>query len=362
MQQINVEKILKEYDEKLELYSSFIHKTEQLIREILSENKIEAHSVTSRVKERDSLARKLRRPDSKYECLSDITDVAGVRIVTYLANDVDRIARLLVKEFVVDEENSIDKRTILDPDRFGYVSVHHVVSLTPERTKLTEYSKFPSLKIEIQTRSILQHAWAEIEHDLGYKSNIAVPTIMRRRFSRLAGLLELADQEFIDIADQLRDYESKVTKRIKKEPQSVDLNKASLAAFMRRSALLVRLDKKICELVGASLTTNRHPAMIENDLKKLDFIGINTIQDLETALQDHESLIISFARKWVGGKIYDEMPIGVSLLYLSYVMLGKCGDAVKAQAFLKSVGIGNIYQRKGVADKVISTYNSIKDS
>ena len=98
-----------------------------------------------------------------------MTDITGVRVITYFADQVDEIAKVMEGEFNIDIKNSIDKRDILDPDRFGYLSLHYViVSLSSARCALAEYRSFSELKAEVQVRSILQHAWAEIEHDLGY--------------------------------------------------------------------------------------------------------------------------------------------------------------------------------------------------
>ena len=58
------------------------------------------------------------------------------------------------------------------------------------------------LVAEVQVRTILQHAWAEIEHDIQYKSTIAIPNTIRRRFMALAGLLEIADREFQAIQNE----------------------------------------------------------------------------------------------------------------------------------------------------------------
>jgi ppGpp synthetase/RelA/SpoT-type nucleotidyltranferase len=115
---------------------------------------------------------------------------------------------MVEREFVVDRTNSVDKRTLLDPDRFGYQSLHYVAALSVARTGLAEYGRFTGLRVEIQIRSTLQHAWAEIEHDLGYKSAAGVPRDIRRRFSRIAGLLELADEEFSVIRRDLDAYTS----------------------------------------------------------------------------------------------------------------------------------------------------------
>ena len=117
------EKILEQYDHDYHLYSAFTEKTRDLIIEILRENDIHVHSVTYRVKDRDSLAKKTSGPDSHYSDLHDITDIAGIRITTYFEDDVDKVSQLIEEQFTVDHENSVDKRALLDPDRFGYLSL-----------------------------------------------------------------------------------------------------------------------------------------------------------------------------------------------------------------------------------------------
>ena len=80
------------------------------------------------------------------------------------------------------------------------MSMHYVVSIHQNRLKFTEYKSYTNLKIEIQIRSILQHGWAEIEHDLGYKGAKGIPDEFKRDFNRISALLETADNEF----DRLR--------------------------------------------------------------------------------------------------------------------------------------------------------------
>lgn len=60
-----------------------------------------------------------------------MTDIAAIRITMYYADEVDKIAERIPAEFDVDWDNSTDKRQVLDPHRFGYLSWHHVVSIGP---------------------------------------------------------------------------------------------------------------------------------------------------------------------------------------------------------------------------------------
>src|SRR5215213_9284904 len=86
------QRILREYDESLDLYRGLTSKVESLMIEMLQDKNIQVHSITSRVKERDSLREKIARTGKNYAELSDITDITGVRIITYFEDDVDKIA------------------------------------------------------------------------------------------------------------------------------------------------------------------------------------------------------------------------------------------------------------------------------
>jgi ppGpp synthetase/RelA/SpoT-type nucleotidyltranferase len=351
------EDILGAYDNNYDLYKTFATKLEHLIIEILEDKNINYHSVTSRVKTRDSFCNKLDKSTDKYKCFSDITDVAGARIITYFEDDVDRVANIIEHEFVIDKHNSIDKRLLLDPDRFGYLSLHHVVSLLPERCALTEYKRFPNLKAEIQTRSILQHAWAEIEHDLGYKSKQGIPRTIRRKFSRLAGLLELADKEFIEIRDDLRKYEEEVESQIERDPSLVTIDNVSLISFVKTNPLVRKLDLQIEVVCGAQIEDEI--LNVDTHVERLYYFNITTISELERILAQHMDEVVEFARKWLTAYKFKLFAHGISIFYLEYVLLAKLRKADEIAEYLERYDIGSSDGRLKLTDKIIKTYNSL---
>jgi putative GTP pyrophosphokinase len=195
---MNLDEVIKKYDsEQMGTYRLLSEKMKEFLSSILSSKGIVPHSITSREKNPEKLREKITTEGKVYDSLSNnITDLAGVRIITYFPSDVDKIVPLIEKEFKVDPKHSVDKRFCLDPAIFGYASVHFVVEFRSEVLKLPEFAVFNKMKCEIQVRTILQHAWAEIEHDIVYKSPEDIPFRLRRRFACLAGLLEIADREF----------------------------------------------------------------------------------------------------------------------------------------------------------------------
>ena len=215
---MNVDEIIKKYvSEQRGTYRLLSEKTKEFLSSTLHSKDIVPHSITSREKDPEELREKITRegefPDAPFY---GITDLAGARIIAYFPSDVDKIVPLIEKEFSIDSKHSMDKRLSSDPAIFGYASVHFVVEFRPEMLKLPDYALFDKMKCEIQVRTILQHAWAEIEHDIVYKSPGEIPFRVRRRFACLAGLLEIADREFESLRQDEMAVRQAIQSRIKK--------------------------------------------------------------------------------------------------------------------------------------------------
>ncbi len=164
---------------------------------------VHVHAVGHRVKSLPSLAGKLAHPGRTYHRLDEITDLVGIRVVTYFADEIESVAQMVERTLRVDWARSGDKSRGHAPTQFGYQSVHYVCA--PPEEVVARRPEW-DVAFEVQIRTILQHTWAEIEHDIGYKSPDAVPSRVRRRFSRLAGLLEIADDEFVALRREMEAY------------------------------------------------------------------------------------------------------------------------------------------------------------
>lgn len=236
MEKIKVDEAVSLYETSLKnTYCFLSNKINELLTSLLSSNNIIVHSITSREKDTIKLKEKILREGKSYlNPLDDITDLAGVRIITYFPSDVDKIIPVIENEFIVDKINSIDKRKTIDPSAFGYASVHLVVQLSQKRINLPEYAIFKDLKCEIQVRTILQHAWAEIEHDIAYKSNEDIPYELRRKFASLSGLLEIADREFESLRKDEKRVRENIESSIKKDIINIPINLDSLRFYLRK--------------------------------------------------------------------------------------------------------------------------------
>ncbi|SDK34474.1 ppGpp synthetase catalytic domain-containing protein (RelA/SpoT-type nucleotidyltranferase) [Catalinimonas alkaloidigena] len=282
-------------------YEVLAGKVEGLLRELIMDEGINVHHITSRVKEVDKLKEKLKRKNNKYKALEDITDLAGVRIITYFEDDVDKIANIIEKEYEIDRENSIDKR-VLENEKFGYMSLHYVASLSKERLRLTENKKFKNKKIEIQVRSILQHSWAEIEHDIGYKGEFAIPNFAKRSFSRIAALLEIADIEFIRLRDELIEYSESVIDNLDKDSENILLDKVSLIELIKSDKNITEIDKSISDQLGWEYDDSYSfiDNIVERNLKiiaEYPQLNIKNIKQIQELLSKNKKDIIEIGVK-----------------------------------------------------------------
>lgn len=135
-----------------------------------------------------------RGGDKYADPATQLTDVVGARVLVPLSADVAPVARLVQRLYVVEEMSDQRADSLLDVP--GYQSLHFLVRLREEDRERLGVLDRP---VELQVRSILQHAWAALQHDLMYKGARAPTDHVRRRLIALAGLLELADQEFMSV-------------------------------------------------------------------------------------------------------------------------------------------------------------------
>lgn len=220
-------------------YEDFSQKIKNIIVEALRVKKINIHSIENRAKSIDSFGNKSAKPSDinpnkpKYtEPLKQITDLAAVRIITFFLNVVDQVEEIIKAEFDIQEKT--DKTALLvEEEKLGYQSIHYLVKLHHKRIELPEYSRFQGLVAEIQLRTILQHSWAEIEHDIQYKSVETIPILIKRRFMALAGLLEIADREFQAIQDEDERLRVKARESVKEgNLEQVEITPDALKAYL----------------------------------------------------------------------------------------------------------------------------------
>jgi ppGpp synthetase/RelA/SpoT-type nucleotidyltranferase len=181
----------------------------ELITSVLDEAGINYLTVSGRTKSIASFAEKATRSADGVRLYSDplreIGDQLGVRVITYVRDDVDAVADLLGDQVVVNDDRDLGRETASE-GRFGYASRHLQIALDAARESQPAYAHLRGRNVQVQIRTVLQHAWAEFEHDIRYKGTVPAEHAhdFDRRFTLAAGLLELADQEFATIRDRLR--------------------------------------------------------------------------------------------------------------------------------------------------------------
>jgi hypothetical protein len=257
----------------------------------------------------------------------------------------------------LDRDNSVDKRTLLDPDRFGYLSLHYVCGIGASRRSLPEYRKLVDLKCEIQIRSILQHTWAEIEHDLGYKTSLSVPQTIRRRFSRLAGLLELADSEFAAVRDSVKQYQRDVPAQIKHGPDEVLIDQTSLIAYIDSDPAVKQLDQKIVETLGGGTITIPSMKSLSFLVRGLLEAGFRTIAEVQKELQPSGEMIVSLIKYHLEQA---RLPTpnwyyGVSLSGLVHLSLARKGAVHIMTLLWKELGITD---QDYLAEKLVAKFRN----
>lgn len=178
--------------------------------------------IRTRTKRPESVVDKIsRRPEIYTQGLVPASfhmmeDTLGARIVVYFLSDLPLIDRELRTSRSLHisgavsylPEEVMSQLGMVDFDRgrkdSGYSSVHY-------RARIRE--PIPNVEtpaFEIQVRTVIEDAWAEIEHVLGYKPSKHTSFAVRRQFNLLSQHLATIDQHFNFLREELERYQGEV--------------------------------------------------------------------------------------------------------------------------------------------------------
>lgn len=282
------------------------------VKKALDEQGIYVTAIEHRVKSESSLAGKLLLKGAKYHSINDITDLVGFRIITFYSDDVDKVAIIAKKTFEIDWKESVDKRKLHELNSFGYNSLHYICRLR------TKDPVLKNVRFELQMRTALQHVWSTIEHDTGYKGNVKILDEHRRQFSRLAGMLELIDDEFSRLRNEITEYRRNVQSLV----QSGKLDDVALTVDSFKSYLEThpfdRLNQRIASVNQAEI----FPSSMMGFLPLLVSFGFETLSDVNRFIKDNSEDAYQLALAQIALTDLDILAenIGLQNLCLVYVL------------------------------------------
>lgn len=211
----------------------------------LHDDGLNHHDVQFRVKAPASAAEKLTRRDHKGLLkypggLERLDDLIGVRVILFVESDIDAVAIALSNQFTcLDDE---DKTAMMRKNGgIGYAGRHLTLEV-PANNPPTNCREYAGYRFEVQIRTVLQHAWAEFEHDIRFKGSSGDNAEISRAFTMASTLIELADQQFVNIADTLKRLQSEGA--IVPVPETQTLDAGSLQSVLNRAFPQYRSSKE----------------------------------------------------------------------------------------------------------------------
>ena len=298
------EMLLQQFRELRPTLEQLAEKAYNLLRQALQEQGIYVTALEYRVKTEKSLAGKLELKGAKYKSIEDITDLVGLRVITFYTDEVDKVAVIAKRVFDIDWQESVDKRKLHQLDAFGYNSLHYICRL-----------KTGGPRFELQMRTALQHVWSTIEHDTGYKGDVKIPSEYKRQFSRLAGMMELIDDEFSRLRSVLNDYRRQTLALVK----SGKLDDVPLSQETFRSYLELQPFNRLNHRIAAVNQAEIFPVSMMSYLPVLESFGLETLGDVQRFIDENSDDAYQLALSQLAITDLDILSSNTALQYLCLV-------------------------------------------
>ena len=160
-----------------------------------------------------------------------LDDLIGVRVILFVESDIEAVAIALSSAFICHDDE--DKTAMMRKNGgIGYAGRHLTLEV-PADNPPTACAEYPGQRFEVQIRTVLQHAWAEFEHDIRFKGSSGANAEISRAFTMASTLIELADQQFVNINSILKRLQAEGA--IETPEQSQLLDAGSLQGVLSRA-------------------------------------------------------------------------------------------------------------------------------
>lgn len=183
----------KIYQGNNQRYQQLKEEVEFILNDIAQRTEVKIHSISGRVKGLNSVLEKIQRKGYSKPA-QELEDIVGCRIVCLFISDLAKIEKAIMDEFKVRKsEDKVEGGG--DSATFGYMSKHYICQLGATHSG-PRYNNLKDVTFEIQCRTLLMDAWANVSHYLAYKGTVSIPAHLRRDFFALSGLFYVADKHF----------------------------------------------------------------------------------------------------------------------------------------------------------------------
>lgn len=200
------ENLEKEYLETVEGFERALYEFNRRLSKYLNRLGIRT-TIKQRVKRFESYYQKILRISRETDGVLFIGDLFGIRIVCPFLEDLETVEQLLFEHFDIQERE--EKGSEFSFQEFGYDSLHFIAAFP--RDIADSFHLNDDLVVEVQLRTILQDAWAEVEHELVYKAEVTpFAANLRRKLAALNASLSLSDIIFHEIRVQQRELQYQI--------------------------------------------------------------------------------------------------------------------------------------------------------
>ena len=184
-----------------------------------------------------------------------------------------------------------------------------------------------------------------------------MPRAITREFSRLAGLLELADDEFMRVRDDMNDYTTDIREKIaENRADDVTIDMISLNEYVISNGQMRQFLESLASIEGSDINYINPEIYIE----QLSWLGIKKLGDMQAALERDKDLAYELAKKSLQGTELDILSSNVGLRFICRAELLNGGYTQEQAAEFLELSIGDATRAQRQAKRLFDIYEKLK--